>query len=73
MLIPVPGPQGGVIIVGESVIAYVRKKRSADDQAVKSIQVKATIVKVSPARALVDNQQMYQAQCIGITSCTTLC
>ena len=47
MLIPVPGPQGGVVVVGESVIAYVRKKRSPDDQAVKSIQVKATIVQVS--------------------------
>lgn len=44
MLIPVPGPQGGVVVVGESVIAYVRKKRSPDDQVVKSIQVKATIV-----------------------------
>ncbi len=46
MLIPVPGPQGGVVVIGESVIAYVRKKRSADDQAVKSIQINATIIKV---------------------------
>ncbi|DBA79836.1 TPA: hypothetical protein ACH3X2_007673 [Trebouxia sp. C0005] len=45
MLIPVPGPQGGVVVIGESVIAYVRKKRSADDQAVKSIQINATIIK----------------------------
>ena len=50
MLIPVPGPQGGVVVVGESVIAYVRKKRSPDDQAVKSIQVKATIVQVSGSK-----------------------
>ena len=49
MIIPVPGPTGGVIVVGESVIMYVRKKRSSDDQAVKSIQVNATIVKVSLA------------------------
>lgn len=48
MIIPVPGPTGGLVVVGESVIMYVRKKRSADDQAVKSIQVSATIVKVSP-------------------------
>lgn len=47
MLIPVPGPQGGVVVVGESVIAYVRKRRGTDDQAVKSIQINATIVKVS--------------------------
>ena len=46
LIIPVPAPQGGVVIVGESVIAYVRKRRSADDQAVKSIQVKSTIIKV---------------------------
>lgn len=46
MLIPVPGPQGGVVIIGESVIAYVRKKRNADDQAVKSIQINAKIIKV---------------------------
>ena len=46
MIIPVPGPAGGVVVVGESVIMYVRKKRSADDQAVKSIRVKATIIKV---------------------------
>ncbi|KAL3145326.1 hypothetical protein ABBQ38_001586 [Trebouxia sp. C0009 RCD-2024] len=45
MIIPVPGPTGGLVVVGESVIMYVRKKRSADDQAVKSIQVQATIVK----------------------------
>lgn len=49
MIIPVPGPTGGLIVVGESVIMYVRKKRSSDDQAVKSIQVSATIVKVSLA------------------------
>lgn len=48
MIIPVPGPTGGLVVVGESVIMYVRKKRSADDQAVKSIQVQATIVKVWP-------------------------
>lgn len=48
MIIPVPGPTGGLVVVGESVIMYVRKKRSADDQAVKSIQVQATIVKVCP-------------------------
>lgn len=46
MIIPVPGPTGGLVVVGESVIMYVRKKRGADDQAVKSIQVQATIVKV---------------------------
>ena len=46
MIIPVPGPTGGVVVIGESVIMYVRKKRSPDDQAVKSIQVKATILKV---------------------------
>lgn len=46
MLIPVPGPQGGVVVIGESVIAYVRKKRSADDRAVKSLQIFTTIIKV---------------------------
>lgn len=48
MIIPVPGPTGGLIVVGESVIMYVRAKRSAADQAVKSIQVSTSIVKVSP-------------------------
>lgn len=49
MIIPVPGPTGGLIVVGESVIMYVRTTRSAADQAVKSIQVSTSIVKVSPA------------------------
>lgn len=49
MIIPVPGPTGGLIVVGESVIMYVRAKRSAADQAVKSIQVSTSIVKVSLA------------------------
>ena len=52
MIIPVPGPTGGVVVVGESVIMYVRKKRSGDDQAVKSIRVKATIVKVRLADSI---------------------
>lgn len=46
LIIAVPGPQGGVIVVGQSTIAYIRKKRSADDQAIKSIQIQATLVKV---------------------------
>ena len=46
LIIAVPGPQGGVVVLGQSVITYIRKKRSADDQAVKSIQIQATLVKV---------------------------
>ena len=46
LVIAVPGPQGGVVVIGQSVIAYIRKKRSPDDQAVKSIQITATLVKV---------------------------
>lgn len=46
LIIAVPGPQGGAVVIGQSVIAYIRKKRSPDDQAVKSIQITATLVKV---------------------------
>lgn len=46
VIIAVPGHQGGVVVVGQSVIAYIRKKRSPDDQAVKSIQIHTTLVKV---------------------------
>ncbi len=62
MLIPVPGPQGGVVVIGESVIAYVRKKRSADDQAVKSIQINATIIKVQ-------HGQCHEWSCASWTYC----
>ena len=41
MLIPVPSPLGGVIVIGESVIAYF-----AEGQAMKVTPIKQTIIRV---------------------------
>ena len=41
MLIPVPAPQGGVIVIGESVIAYF-----AEGQPMKVTPIKQTIIRV---------------------------
>ncbi len=43
MLIPVPAPLGGVVVVGEASIAYL-----AGGQPAKSVALAATIVRVRP-------------------------
>ena len=46
MLIPVPEPLGGVIVIGESVIAYF-----AEGQAMKVTPIKQTIIRVQSTAA----------------------
>jgi DNA damage-binding protein 1 len=53
MLIPVPAPQGGVIVIGESVIAYF-----AEGQPMKVTPIKQTIIRVRlPAPSCLCAQQ----------------
>ena len=45
MVIPVPLPLGGVVVVGEAVIAYIDGAQQA-----KTVPLKSTIVRVRPGR-----------------------